>query len=64
MRLGVCEERDTKGLYARARAGEITDFTGVDSPYEAPENPALRLLPDQGLNNQADQVLALLEELR
>lgn len=37
----VCELRDPKGLYVRARAGEISDFTGVDSPYEAPEAPDL-----------------------
>ncbi len=35
----VCEERDVKGLYAKARAGEIKGFTGVDDPYEAPESP-------------------------
>jgi bifunctional enzyme CysN/CysC len=39
----VCEKRDPKGLYAKARAGEITGFTGVDDPYEAPEAPDLRL---------------------
>lgn len=39
--LEVCEERDPKGLYARARAGEITDMTGVDAPYERPEKPDL-----------------------
>jgi Rrf2 family protein len=38
-----CEQRDPKGLYARARAGEIKDFTGIDSPYEAPEQPELRV---------------------
>ena len=37
--LDVCEERDVKGLYKRARAGEIKDFTGIDDPYEAPLNP-------------------------
>ncbi len=41
--LEVCERRDPKGLYARARAGEIEDMTGIDSPYEAPESPDLRL---------------------
>ena len=41
--LEVCEQRDPKGLYARARAGEIEDMTGIDSPYEAPENPNLHL---------------------
>lgn len=37
--LEVCESRDVKGLYAKARAGEIKGFTGIDDPYEAPENP-------------------------
>ena len=41
--LSVCEERDTKGLYAKARAGEIKEFTGISSPYEAPEKPELRV---------------------
>lgn len=41
--LEVCEARDVKGLYAKARAGEIKGFTGIDSPYEAPENPFLDL---------------------
>ena len=39
--LEVCEERDPKGLYKKARAGEIKGFTGIDDPYEAPENPEL-----------------------
>jgi bifunctional enzyme CysN/CysC len=39
--LEVCESRDAKGLYRKARAGEISEFTGVSSPYEAPENPAI-----------------------
>ena len=38
-----CEARDVKGLYAKARAGEIPEFTGVSDPYEAPENPELRI---------------------
>ncbi len=42
----VCEARDPKGLYRRARAGEITGFSGVDAPYEAPEAPELRLVAD------------------
>ena len=41
--LHVCERRDPKGLYASARAGEIQEVTGIDSPYEAPENPDIRL---------------------
>ena len=39
--LAVCEQRDAKGLYRRARAGEITDFTGIDSPYEPPPDPEI-----------------------
>jgi bifunctional enzyme CysN/CysC len=41
----VCEQRDVKGLYAKARAGEITGFTGVDDPYEAPLDPDVTLTP-------------------
>ena len=41
--LAACERRDVKGLYAKARAGEIKGFTGIDSPYEAPSSPALTL---------------------
>lgn len=39
----VCEQRDVKGLYAKARAGEIKNFTGISSPFEEPKNPALKL---------------------
>ena len=42
--LAICEERDPKGLYKKARAGEITNFTGIDSAYEAPEQPEIHLL--------------------
>ncbi len=41
--LEVCEERDVKGLYAKARKGIIKGFTGIDDPYEAPENPELAI---------------------
>lgn len=41
--LAVCEQRDTKGLYAKARRGEIKNFTGIDDPYEAPQDPEFRL---------------------
>jgi bifunctional enzyme CysN/CysC len=44
----VCEARDPKGLYAKARAGEITGFTGIDDPYEPPESPDLVLRPGHG----------------
>ena len=45
--LQVCEKRDVKGLYKRARAGEIKNYTGIDSPYEAPQNPELIIDTDQ-----------------
>lgn len=45
--LEVCESRDVKGLYKKARAGEIKSFTGIDSPYEAPESPFLEIRTDQ-----------------
>ena len=41
--LDVCEERDTKGLYKKARAGEVKDFTGISAPYEEPLNPELTI---------------------
>jgi adenylylsulfate kinase len=41
--LEECERRDVKGLYAKARKGEIPNFTGISSPYEAPENPSLEI---------------------
>lgn len=42
--LHVCEQRDTKGLYGKARRGEIADFTGISSPYEVPQNPDIEVL--------------------
>lgn len=45
--LEVCEERDVKGLYKRARSGEIENFTGISHPYEAPTNPDIELHTDQ-----------------
>lgn len=45
--LAICEARDVKGLYKKARNGEIKGFTGIDSPYEAPEHPALEIRTDQ-----------------
>ena len=44
----LCEQRDPKGLYAKARAGELKGFTGIDDPYEAPEHPELVLTPGDG----------------
>jgi len=61
--IDVCESRDPKGLYAKARAGEIKGFTGIDDPYEAPVKPELRLTPDDGTaEEQASRVLALLSD--
>jgi adenylylsulfate kinase len=61
--LEVCESRDTKGLYAKARAGEIKEFTGISSPYEAPDNPELRVDTGHGdLEACVAQVLAHLEQ--
>ena len=60
--LAVCEARDPKGLYARARKGEIANFTGIDSPYEAPESPELRLdTTALSADAAADEIVALLE---
>ncbi|MCH7672498.1 MAG: adenylyl-sulfate kinase [Proteobacteria bacterium] len=61
--LEICEQRDPKGLYRKARAGEIKNFTGLDSPYEAPENPELQL--DTTLitvEQAADEILAYMEK--
>jgi adenylylsulfate kinase len=60
--LEVCEARDPKGMYKRARAGEIREFTGIDAPYEAPENPEIVL--DSGAKaaeTLADEVIAYLQ---
>ncbi|MCX2934093.1 adenylyl-sulfate kinase [Mycobacterium sp. CVI_P3] len=56
-----CERRDPKGLYAKARAGEVTHFTGIDSPYQRPKNPDLRLTPDHECDELAQQVIDLLD---
>ena len=56
--LEVCEQRDPKGLYHRARAGEIRDFTGIDAPYEAPEAPELVVeTQDREISECVDQIL-------
>ncbi len=61
--LEVCEERDPKGLYKKARAGELKEFTGVDDPYEAPENPEIVVKTgDQTAQESADQIITYLEE--
>lgn len=60
--LEICEQRDVKGLYKKARTGLIKNYTGISSPYEAPDNPALRL--DSGLvplEECVEQVISLLQ---
>jgi adenylylsulfate kinase len=60
----VCEERDVKGLYAKARAGELKMFTGIDDPYEAPLRPeVVCLTTDETPDQCADRVIAKVEEL-
>jgi adenylylsulfate kinase len=62
--LNVCEERDTKGLYAKARSGEIKEFTGISSPYEEPEQPELRIdTGHQSLDDCVSQVLSHLQKV-
>jgi adenylyl-sulfate kinase len=58
--LGVCEERDPRGLYRKARDGQIPEFTGVTSPYETPREPELRLDGSGDAMQQAERVLAWL----
>ncbi|WP_027410739.1 adenylyl-sulfate kinase [Anoxybacteroides tepidamans] len=61
--LEECEKRDPKGLYRKARNGEIRDFTGIDSPYEAPISPELIIETDRySIEECADQVLAYLRQ--
>ncbi|MGB3778021.1 MAG: adenylyl-sulfate kinase [Tunicatimonas sp.] len=55
--LEVCEQRDVKGLYAKARRGEISDFTGVSAPFEAPQTPDLRLPTHQQSLEESHQLL-------
>ncbi|KPK36663.1 MAG: adenylylsulfate kinase [Nitrospira bacterium SG8_35_1] len=61
--LEVCEERDVKGLYKKARAGEIKNYTGISAPYEAPEHPDLILdTAGDSVETNVEKVLRLLEE--
>jgi bifunctional enzyme CysN/CysC len=62
--LAVCEQRDPKGLYAKARAHEIKDFTGVSAPYEAPDRPEIELHTDQlTVAESITKIIEYLEEL-
>ena len=60
--LEVCEQRDTKGLYKKARAGEIKEFTGIDAPYEAPTNP--EIVVETGKQSVGESIAHVLEFLR
>jgi len=61
--LSLCEQRDPKGLYKKARAGEIKDFTGIDSPYEVPVNPELHIVNDGiSIAEAANQVVDYLKK--
>lgn len=61
--LAICEERDVKGLYKRARTGEIKNYTGISSPYEAPEHPDLTLdTAGDSVETNVEKVLNFLEE--
>tara|TARA_Y100000385_G_scaffold158818_1_gene164636 strand:+ start:29 stop:289 length:261 start_codon:yes stop_codon:yes gene_type:complete len=61
--LEECERRDVKGLYKKARAGEITNMTGVSAPYEAPENPALEIKTDkQSIAESVKIIINFLEQ--
>ncbi|MEO0988421.1 MAG: adenylyl-sulfate kinase, partial [Cyanobacteria bacterium J06639_14] len=63
--LEVCEERDVKGLYKRARSGEIKNFTGIDDPYEPPLNPAVNCQTHlETLDESVGKVMAKLKELK
>jgi len=61
--LEVCEKRDVKGLYAKARKGEIKDFTGISSPFEEPQNPEVRIQTHkEELNRSVDKLIKYLED--
>jgi len=65
--LEICEQRDVKGLYKKARRGEIKDFTGIDAPFEAPQNPDIEIKTaqqsvEQSINELLQKVLPLIEK--
>jgi len=59
--LSACEERDVKGLYAKARRGEISNFTGISAPYEAPQSPEIEI--DASIVSVADAVVIILKHI-
>ena len=60
--VAVCEQRDPKGLYKKARAGKIANFTGVSAPYEAPEKPEITVHTDQ--QSVAESVAQIIDHLK
>ncbi|HBC7431362.1 TPA: adenylyl-sulfate kinase [Providencia rettgeri] len=58
--VSICEQRDPKGLYQQAREGKIKQFTGIDSPYEIPQQPELHLDGQQPISDSLSQIIALL----
>ncbi|HIP02858.1 MAG TPA: adenylyl-sulfate kinase [Campylobacterales bacterium] len=63
--LEVCEQRDPKGLYKKARAGEIPDFTGISSPYEPPKNPEIHIKNDKiSVEDCVEKVVEYLKEYK
>jgi len=60
--LAICEERDPKGLYLKARKGEIADFTGISSPYEAPMNPEIHIHTDlESIDASVEKIIKYLD---
>ncbi len=62
--LELCEQRDPKGLYQKARQGIIPNFTGIGAPYEAPTEPDLHILPEQSPQQAASQIISILKPAR
>jgi adenylylsulfate kinase len=63
--LSVCEDRDTKGLYKKARNGEINDFTGISSPYEPPESPEIHLkTSEHSVEDCVEQIIHYLKQAK
>tara|TARA_A100001011_G_scaffold38528_1_gene36402 strand:- start:10668 stop:11267 length:600 start_codon:yes stop_codon:yes gene_type:complete len=62
--LEICEKRDPKGMYKKAKKGEIKNFTGISSPYEAPENPEIHIINDESstLDSASNQIINHLVE--
>ena len=58
--ISICEQRDVKGLYKKARAGELKDFTGINSPYEIPLNPEITISGDSTVDNAAKKIIQYL----